>query len=128
MHPQNIEKKSYGKTFTYTREKSKLIFKNLDLKRMFDNLNCFNKNLLTSGLTWISPENRKICFTTLTVSENITDVEHLKIINHHSYIFACLKRYVKTYAIHKLYISAVTANLYLNNIHICMKPGQDSSC
>lgn len=95
---------------------------------MFDKLNCFNKNLLTSGLTWISPENRKICFTTLTVSENITDVEHLKIINHHSYIFACLKRYVKTYAIHKLYISAVTANLYLNNIHICMKPGQDSSC
>lgn len=65
MHPQNKEK-SYGKTFTYTREKSKLILKNLGLKRMFDKLNCFNKNLLTSELTlWISPENRKICVSQL---------------------------------------------------------------
>lgn len=38
-----IEKKSYGKTFTYTREKSYLIFKNLNLKEKFDKLNCYNK-------------------------------------------------------------------------------------
>lgn len=38
-----IEKKSYGKTFTYTREKSYLIFKNLNLKKKFDKLNCYNK-------------------------------------------------------------------------------------
>lgn len=40
-----IEKKSYGKTFTYTREKFYLIFifKNSNLKREFDKLNCYNK-------------------------------------------------------------------------------------
>lgn len=62
-----IEKKSYGKTFTYTREKSYLIFKNLNLKENLINSIVTTKNLLTSsGLTlWISPENRKICVSQL---------------------------------------------------------------